>query len=232
MTGVDKETTSDTYSYDENGNTLAPAASAGVTCRVENGQTYDQSYNAENRFSMVLLVSGTCEENGSILAGWNFIYDADGTRVEQVYTDGDSTLTTYYFAGGAYEVQTGGAETMTKVYYAIAGQTVAVRTMTTGSSTLNYLLTDHLGSVVAVTDEEGALVSEQRYLPFGQVRSDVGSVTETDFGYTGQRDLDAQQNAFSLGLMDYNARFYDVSINRFIQPDTITPGGNSGIKPI
>lgn len=38
-----------------------------------------------------------------------------------------------------------------------------------------------------------ALMSEQRYLPFGQVRSDVGAVIETDFGYTGQRDLDAQE---------------------------------------
>jgi hypothetical protein len=57
---------------------------------------------------------------------------------------------------------------------------------------LNYFLTDHLGSVVAVTDETGALLSEQRYLPFGHVRSDVGSVTETDFVYTKQRDLDGQ----------------------------------------
>ncbi len=53
--------------------------------------------------------------------------------------------------------------------------------------------TDHQGSV-AVTDEEGALGSEQRYLPFGQVRSDVGSTTETDFGYTMQRD-----NSYTLG---------------------------------
>ena len=153
----------------------------------------------------------------------------DGTRVEKEYAEYDGngnpngTLTTYYFAGGAYEVQTGGAETVSKIYYSIAGQTVAVRMMTSGSSTLNYLLTDHLGSVVGVTDEDGALLSEQRYLPFGQVRPDVGSVTETDFGYSGQRDLDAQQNVYSLGLMDYKARFYDVSLNRFTQPDTITP---------
>jgi hypothetical protein len=86
-------------------------------------------------------------------------------------------------AGSPHE--SGGAETVTKVYYAIAGQSVAVRMMTTGSSTLNYLLTDHLGSVAAVTDEDGALVSEQRYYPLGQVCTDVGSITETDFGYTG-----------------------------------------------
>ena len=101
------------------------------------------------------------------------------------------------------------SEIMTKVYYAIAGQTVAVRTMTGETNTLNYLLTDPLGSVVAVTDEDGALVSEQRYLPFGQVRSDVGSVTETDFGYTGRGTWMRRKMLFSLGLMDYNAKYYD-----------------------
>jgi hypothetical protein len=32
--------------------------------------------------------------------------------------------------------------------------------------------------------------SEQRYLPFGEVRGSKGNITQTDFGYTGQRDLD------------------------------------------
>jgi RHS repeat-associated protein len=90
-------------------------------------------------------------------------------------------------------------------------------------SGLKFLLTDHLGSVVAVTDSSGTLLSEQRYLPFGEVRT-VGGTNQTDFGYTGQRNLDAQGNAFSLGLMDYNARFYDPLLGRFVQPDTIVPG--------
>lgn len=45
--------------------------------------------------------------------------------------------------------------------------------------------------------------------------SSQGNITQTDFGYTGQRDLDGT------GLMDYKARFYDGSLGRFIQPDTI-----------
>ena len=48
-------------------------------------------------------------------------------------------------------------------------------------------IADHLGSVVAVTDANGALVedSEQRYMPFGQPR--LAADPPTDFGYTGQR---------------------------------------------
>ena len=55
-------------------------------------------------------------------------------------------------------------------------------------------------------DAGGNLLSEQRYLPFGGLRTlpgSVGAISQTDFGYTGQRVLD------QTGLMDYKARFYD-----------------------
>jgi RHS repeat-associated protein len=120
-------------------------------------------------------------------------------------------------------VQDNGTSTTTRVYYAFAGMTVAVRTIIDSNSTLVYFLTDHLGSIVAVTDDTGSLLSEQRYLPFGQVRTDVGSITQTDIGYTGQRNLDAQGTTFDLGLMDYKARFYDPRIMQFQQPDTVIP---------
>jgi RHS repeat-associated protein len=85
---------------------------------------------------------------------------------------------------------------------------------------LVYNLTDQLGSVVAMTDSTGTLLSQSRYLPFGQVRTDVGTITQTDFGYTGQRN-----NSY-INLMDYNSRWYDDSLGRFIQPDSIIPDGN------
>jgi RHS repeat-associated protein len=212
------------YEYDANGN---------MTCRAEGGQVFIHSYNAENRMVGVTLVSGDCDTWGDALATWAFTYDGDGNRVKQVYTAGTSTLTTYYFAGGSYEVQDDGTKITTKVYYAFAGQTIAMAAPdpeNPGTVILSYFLTDHLGSVIAVTDADGEPVSQQRYLPFGQVRTDVGSITETDFGYTGQRNLDAQGNAFSLGLMDYRARFYDGALGRFTQPDTITPGGPQGLN--
>ncbi len=86
------------------------------------------------------------------------------------------------------------------------------------STSSGHRLTDHLGSVVATTDSNGTLTSQQRYLPFGGVRTDVPSpnTPATDYGYTGQRNLDPE-----IGLMDYKARFYSPYINRFIQPDTL-----------
>ena len=82
-----------------------------------------------------------------------------------------------------------GAETdctteMVRQYYAIAGLTAGMREDTT----FYYFLTDHLGSVVAVTDSSGTMVSETRYLPFGEIRTDVGTVSQTDYGFTFQRN--------------------------------------------
>ncbi|MFZ5904487.1 MAG: RHS repeat domain-containing protein [Chloroflexota bacterium] len=120
------------------------------------------------------------------------------------------TSTKAYYMGGLYEIADGAV----KKYYSIAGQTVALR----DDSGLQYLLTDHLGSVVAVTNASGTLTSQQCYLPFGEVRTIPDSpITITDFGFTGQRALSGT------GLMDYRARFYSPYLNRFIQPDSMLP---------
>ncbi len=83
-------------------------------------------------------------------------------------------------------------------------------------SGLHYLLTDHLGSVVAVLNAGGVLESEQRYLPFGQARLGPG-ISQTDSGYTGQRLLAAA------GVYDYNTRWYSPSIRRFLSADSLVP---------
>ena len=71
--------------------------------------------------------------------------------------------------------------------------------------------------------DNGGLTSENRYMPFGEVRTISGhtEITETDFGYTGQR------NYSYIKLIDYGARWYSQSLGRFIQPDTIIPDLNN-----
>ncbi|MBX3038234.1 MAG: hypothetical protein KF758_15085 [Anaerolineales bacterium] len=59
-----------------------------------------------------------------------------------------------------------------------------------------------------------------KYLPFGGTRQLPNQPTSglTDYGYTGQRNLDAD-----LGLMDYKFRFYSPTLGRFILPDNVVP---------
>jgi RHS repeat-associated protein len=206
VTSVTPETGSpDTYTYDANGN---------MKCRIENGVTYTHTYNAENRASSIAKRDGDCE-TGTIIESWSFAYDGDGTRVTTAHftgTQGTPDSVTSYFMGGQYEIKDGAA----KKYYSIAGMMVAVN----DGTGLQYLLTDHLGSTVAVTNSSGTLTSQQRYLPFGEARSIPNSpIVGTDFTYTGQRLLDSGMG----GIMDYKARFYSPYLNHFLQPDSIIP---------
>ena len=83
-----------------------------------------------------------------------------------------------------------------RFYYA-GGTRVAVRT---GSSTLNFLLGDHLGSTAITTDNLGARSAEVRYMPWGTTRWTYGT-TPTTFLFTGQR------RESSFGLYYYGARW-------------------------
>jgi RHS repeat-associated protein len=204
VTSVSFDAEENTYTYDANGN---------MTCREEDGEWYIQEYNTENRISSIAkLAGGDCTTPGDYLSKWDFSYDGDGVRAATLITPYISgvpqspMLTTYYF-GGAYEVT--GSDV--RKYYSFGGQTILK-----DSTGLQYFLTDHLGSVVAITDDEGTLTSQQRYLPFGGVRTNIGPITQTDLGYTGQRDL-------GMGLMDYKARFYSPLLARFTQPDSLVP---------
>ena len=93
--------------------------------------------------------------------------------------------------------------------------------MRTGSSTVNYLLSDHLGGTNVTVTTAGGEFGEVRYKAFGDQRYSSGT-TPTTFKFTGQR-----QEA-SIGLYFYGARWYDPALGRFIQADSIVSGGVQG----
>jgi RHS repeat-associated protein len=135
----------------------------------------------------------------------SYSYDADGQRVTRT-ANGVTTL----YIGGAYEVDVPSG--VTRSQYAFAGGVVAQRTVAGATSTVVSLHGDHLGSVSAATSSTGALLDQQKYGPWGEVRS--GGVAETTLNYTGQkRD--------GTGLLYYGARYYDPVLGRFLSPDTM-----------
>jgi RHS repeat-associated protein len=90
---------------------------------------------------------------------------------------------------------------------------------------LVYLHSDHLGSVSAMSDEGGALVSGSaaQYYPFGAFRGTRPATNPdvTDLVYTGHRSNNTGAN--DLGLIYMNARYYVPSLARFASADTIVP---------
>ncbi len=81
---------------------------------------------------------------------------------------------------------------------------------------LQYVLSDHLGSTSTIVDASGDYVARTGYMPWGGERFSTADIP-TDYRYTGQRLED------DLGIYYYNARWYDPSIGRFLQADTIVP---------
>jgi len=94
------------------------------------------------------------------------------------------------------------------------------------SETTYYIHQDHLGSVIAVSDESGNNVSYSKYAPYGNVTIEQfnnetmkqSSVTER--GYTGQIKDNNTQLAY------YNARYYDPVLSRFISGDSVNDQQN------
>jgi RHS repeat-associated protein len=87
-----------------------------------------------------------------------------------------------------------------------------------------WYITDHLGSVRAVTDVDGKKVWSTDYLAFG---TQFGKSAETDFeelhSFTG-KELDPDT-----GLHYYNARWYDSELGRFVSEDPVGDPNNPNL---
>jgi len=97
-----------------------------------------------------------------------------------------------------------------------------------GPRSLHYLLGDHLGSAVAVLDQNRVVLQRMSYDPWGRRRNTDGSDDidtslgtlsnlHNHAGYTGQEQLD------HLALVHLNGRIYDPITSRMISADPTVP---------
>lgn len=98
-------------------------------------------------------------------------------------------------------------------YYTFGGQRNALRK----NGAVSYLFGDHLGSTSVTANASGTRTAELWYKPWGESRGTPFGATPTTYCFTGQRE-DA-----SVGLYFYGARYYDSTLGRFIQADTLVP---------
>lgn len=83
-----------------------------------------------------------------------------------------------------------------------------------------YLHRDYLGSILAITNNEGAIVEKRQFDAWGnivKVEDGAGTTLEKltfiDRGYTGHEHLQ------DVGLINMNARLYDPKLHRLLQAD-------------
>lgn len=90
------------------------------------------------------------------------------------------------------------------------------------TETVFYFHNDHLGTPLALTDQNGVKVWEADYLPFGGIFENVGTANQ-GFRFPGQY-LDGETG------LHYNwHRYYDPDTGRYLTPDPIGLAG--GINP-
>ncbi len=138
----------------------------------------------------------------------HFTYDANGARIQQV--EGEVTRR---HLGDGYEIEVGGEAIK---YVGLADAIVARKQ----GDTRTWVHTDHLGSIQAATDIQGAEVHRKQYRPYGEILATVGPLAFEPRGYTGQRH-DASD------LLYLHARYYDPALARFISPDSVLDGDDT-----
>jgi len=99
---------------------------------------------------------------------------------------------------------------LTAEFISFGGARIAMLTLSAG--TVNYYVSDHLGSSHVVTNSSGTILDDSDFYPYGGERSYSSSSGNTR-KFTGkERDSES-------GLDDFAARFYTSNYGRFLSAD-------------
>lgn len=212
-----------TYTYPSAGS-AQPHGVSSISGTLNTTFTYDANGNMTSGSGRTLTytsfnIPATIAEGATTLT---FSYDCDHQRFQQVSPQG----TTVYVNGSGILAEkftgTGGTWQWNDYLFA-GGEMVGVHyELSTGTKANRYFYKDHLGSVVALTDDSGAVAEQDSYDTWGKRRYPNGSDDPTDSltsqttrGYTSQEELQ------DVALLHLNGRVYDPTVGRFTSADPL-----------
>jgi RHS repeat-associated protein len=178
-----------TFSHDPNGNLTSEVAPDG---------TIDYVYDVENRL---------VQASGAMSASLR--YDPLG----RLYKVGS---TTFLYDGDALVAEYNGTGALAERYVHGAADGVDDPLLWFDNGVKRWLHADHQGSIVAVTDDGGAMHAINSYDEYGVPKLVNGvPVNVGRFQYTGQAWIP------ELGMYHYKARIYSPTLGRFLQVDPV-----------
>ncbi|MGF1679054.1 MAG: RHS repeat domain-containing protein [Candidatus Methylacidiphilales bacterium] len=150
----------------------------------------------------------------------NFTYDALDRRIGKLVTLNSSPVTdatTWHYDGDHIwkEKLTTEDTESTEVHYLTGDRIDQILARHRSDDGLAFYLKDRMGSIRAIADDSGAVLSQTDYSSFGAIISQTNPDQADQFGFTG-REFDEET-----GLYYYRARVYDANLGRFISQDPI-----------
>jgi RHS repeat-associated protein len=184
-------TGTDTYTYDANGNLIQDVTSVG--------DTWTYTYNAANEQTSAVET----DADNTVLASVSDTYDVFGNRIAETDTLGGTTTTKMvYTPDGTLYADLNSTGTVQTRYLAGNGPNDWMARV--DSSGVEWLLTDHLGSIRDVVNNAGTVLDAISYDAFGNILSG-----ETDAGARGRLgfqggELQVITGAYHFGIREYN----------------------------
>ena len=172
--------------------------------------TKDSRKGLEYKYNRLNLLEEVWKD-GEMKAQYNYL--SDGTKVS--VRDGSGKNGYDYVGSVVYKVVDGCREFDRAVIGDVHFTNEGVR----------YALTDQLGSVRALIDEDGNVVQQNDYYPFGAkvVRDDYVNADDNRFLFSGKES----QELLDLNAYDFGARMYDASLGRW---NTVDPLGEKYVN--
>ncbi len=165
-------------------------------------------------------------EEGTNKAQFSYWPDAERGKME-LFENGTLKKTKYYTNNFEREIDavTGVVRDLCYIYSPDAGL-VGIIEKKNGLEKNYLVLTDHLGSITHILDQNGNIIEEKSFDAWGRSRNPqtwavlapTGISNGWDRGYTGHEHL------VQFGIVNMNGRLYDPLLGRMMEPDPLIIG--------